>query len=412
MSFEQSFSVIFVLVPLALGILFKSRPVSFSNLRSLVLATIGTLGAGLILMQLAFAPDPAILFLAGVLLLSAFCAVLGQGAGPNGSEVCTSILIVLGLGLGAVLHPDMLGRMFLAGLLGYVVVSVNPAKRSSFREKAVFTHIGAAILLTLSSGFMGSAWSALAGLFLAVTFLPLVPFHLPLVSVVENAKGTLSSFWIVLWLIIGMVELYRLHPFLTTGMLEVIGPLALFSAAVASLACLGHQKSNRFVASAAVAHVALVWGLLDVFSGFSRWAIPFGTAVALVMGGVSLAFSFVHWRFGWQPIGKLPGLASPMPRFGIVMVLLVSFAMFLPLFSMFSGMKLMPDAAVRDVGIITVLFTFLVVWLGGGWCFLQMLHQTAFGSARSDVPYTDLRAAEFSAVSALIACAAYSGMIL
>jgi hypothetical protein len=40
-----------------------------------------------------------------------------------------------------------------------------------------------------------------------------------------------------------------------------------------------------------------------------------------------------------------------------------------------------------------------------------MLHQTAFGEARSDVPYSDLRLTEFVAVSALLLGAAYSGMI-
>ena len=71
----------------------------------------------------------------------------------------------------------------------------------------------------------------------------------------------------------------------------------------------------------------------------------------------------------------------------------------------------MPTLVVQDVEIVLISFLFLVVWLGGGWYFLQMLHQTAFGEARSDVPYFDLRLSEFFAVSALLLGAAYSGMI-
>ena len=71
----------------------------------------------------------------------------------------------------------------------------------------------------------------------------------------------------------------------------------------------------------------------------------------------------------------------------------------------------MPTLVIHDVGIVLVSFLFLVVWLGGGWYFLQMLHQTAFGEARSDVPYFDLRLTELVAVSALLFGAAYSGMI-
>ncbi len=71
----------------------------------------------------------------------------------------------------------------------------------------------------------------------------------------------------------------------------------------------------------------------------------------------------------------------------------------------------MPTIVIHDVEIVLISFLFLVVWLGGGWYFLQMLHQTAFGEARSDVSYFDLRLTEFVAVSALILGAAYSGMI-
>ena len=54
---------------------------------------------------------------------------------------------------------------------------------------------------------MGETSQMLAGLFLALTFLPLAPFHLPFVRTIKDAKGTLSSFWIVVWLMIGLGEI-------------------------------------------------------------------------------------------------------------------------------------------------------------------------------------------------------------
>ena len=71
----------------------------------------------------------------------------------------------------------------------------------------------------------------------------------------------------------------------------------------------------------------------------------------------------------------------------------------------------MPTLVIRDVEIVLISFLLLVVWLGGGWYFLRMLHQTAFGEARSDVPYFDLRLTELVAVSALLLGAGYSGFI-
>ena len=93
------------------------------------------------------------------------------------------------------------------------------------------------------------------------------------------------------------------------------------------------------------------------------------------------------------------------------MVLLVAFATFLPLFPTFSGLMAMPTIVIQDVEIVMVSLLFFVVWLGGSWYFIQMLHQTAFGEARSDVPYSDLRLTELFAVSALLLGATYSGAI-
>jgi len=411
MSSEHTLSVILALVPLVLGVVWKTPRIPVANLRTIGLMTIGVLGGGVIFMQSAFEADPSIMFLAGAVLLSGFCGILGQEEAGQNPVVCASIMIVLGLGLGVLLTQGIVSRVFLSGLLGYIAVSLILEKPRSFRTTIILLHIVIAIILSLSSASGGNSWSLFAGLFLAVTFLPLAPFHLPFVDTIENGKGTLSSFWIVVWLAVGLAELNMVYSSLTAEMHLVIDLLALVSAAYASLACLGQQRINLFVASATVAHVALVWGLLDVFSSFPRWGISFGVAVAFVMGGVCLAFSFVRQRYGWQTLGKLPGLASPMPRFGFAMILLVSVAMFLPLFPTFSGLRFMSAVAVNDVVVIMILSTFLVVWLGGGWYFSQMLHQTAFGTARPDVPYTDLRTAESVALSALLIGAAYSGLI-
>jgi hypothetical protein len=94
-----------------------------------------------------------------------------------------------------------------------------------------------------------------------------------------------------------------------------------------------------------------------------------------------------------------------------MMVLLVSFTLFLPMFPTFSGLVVMPAAGALDVKFIMIFLMFIAVWLGGGWFLLQMLHQTAFGEARTDVPYTDLRVTEIVAVTALLLGAGYSGLL-
>jgi len=412
MNFDNAFPVILALAPFALGMVWKFANSSSGSLKSIGLIVIGTLAGGLVYMRSAFETEPSILFLASAILLSGFCVILSlENKQQTSAAIYAPIMIITGLGLGVLLNQEMANRIFLGVLLGYIAISQNREQQNSFRKKLIFLHISFAIIFSLGSVFMGESMQMLASLFLAVTFLPLAPFHLPFLGTIKDAKTTLPSFWIVVWLSVGLSELNTLYSSLSSEMLFNLSLLALISAIYASLASLGQKFNRLFVASATVAHVALVWGLLKVFPSFPIWGIPFGVTLAFVMGGISLAFSFVRQRYGWKTLGKLPGLASPMPRFGVVLVLLVSFALFLPLFPTFSGLVLMPTLVINDVEIVLLSFLYLVIWLGGGWYFLQMLHQTAFGEARSDVPYLDLRLTEFVAISALLVGATYSGMI-
>ena len=400
------------LIPLIFGAIWKFSNGSSTIRKSVGLTVIGALAGGLIYIRFAIETEPSILFLASAVLLSGFCSLLCQEDSQEASPIYASVMIALGFGFGVLLNEAIMGRIFLCGLLGYVAYSLNREQQKTFRTKIILLHIVFAITFALSSVFMGETSQILAGLFLALTFLPLAPFHLPFVRTIKDAKGTLSSFWIVVWLMIGLGELKTIYSFLTAEILFVLSLLAILSAIYASLASLGQKVNNLFVASATLAHSSLIWGLLQVFTSFPKWGIPFGITLALVIGGISLAFSFVQMRYGWKTIGNLPGLLSTMPRLGVVMVLLVSFALFLPLFPAYSGLGLMPTIETQDVGVVMISLLFSVVWLGGGWYFIKMLHQTAFGEARTDVPYFDLGPKEVFSISVLILAAAYSGIIL
>ena len=400
------------LVPLIFGAIWTFSNGSSTVRKSVGLTLIGALAGGLIYIRFSIETEPSILFLASAVLLSGFCSLLCQEDSQEASPIYASVMIALGFGFGVLLNEAIVGRIFLCGLLGYVAYSLNQEQQKTFRTKIILLHIVFAITFALSSVFMGETSQMLAGLFLALTFLPLAPFHLPFVRTIKDAKGTLSSFWIVVWLMIGLGELKTIYSFLTAEILFVLSLLAILSAIYASLASLGQKVNSLFVASATLAHSSLIWGLLQVFTSFPKWGIPFGITLALVMGGIALAFSFVQMRYGWKTIGNLPGLLSTMPRLGVVIVLLVSFALFLPLFPAYSGLGLMPTIETQDVGVVMISLLFSVVWLGGGWYFIKMLHQTAFGEARTDVPYFDLGPKEVFSISVLILAAAYSGIIL
>ena len=396
------------LAPIIIGVMGRVANFSFSSLKFISLATTSILG-----LTLAFYvnQNPSIKFLVLAVLLMGFCVMICQKKLQQTPEFYSSCMVTIGLTLGALLGQELSNRLFLCALLGFMAFSIVQQKKTSPRKTFTLIHFVIASILPLGSILGGESLKELSRLFLAMTFLPLVPFHLPFSGVVDNGKGALSSLWVVVWLALGLAELNIIYSSLSKGILTSIGLLALITAFYASLAALGQKKANPFIAAATVAYVSIIWGLLNVFPNFPKWGIAFGVAVAFVLGGISLAFSFVKARYGWQTIGKLPGLADPMPRFGTIMVLLVSFALFLPMIPTFTGLIVMPTIETLDVKFIQIFFIFFAVWLGGGWFLLQMLHQTAFGSARENVPYSDLCITEYTAVMILLLGAGYSGLL-
>ena len=396
------------LAPIIIGVIGRVANFSFSSLKFISLATTSFLG-----LTLAFYvnQNPSIKFLVLAVLLMGFCVMICQKKLQQTPEFYSSCMVTIGLTLGALLGQELSNRLFLCVLLGFMAFSIVQQKKTSPRKTFTLIHFAIASILPLGSILGDESLKELSRLFLAMTFLPLFPFHLPFSGVVDNGKGALSSLWVVVWLALGLAELNIIYSSLSKDILISIGLLAMITAFYASLAALGQKKANPFIAAATVAYVSIIWGLLNVFPNFPKWGIAFGVAVAFVLGGISLAFSFVKARYGWQTIGKLPGLADPMPRFGTIMVLLVSFALFLPMIPTFTGLIVMPTIETLDVKFIQIFFIFFAVWLGGGWFLLQMLHQTAFGSARENVPYSDLCITEYTAVMILLLGAGYSGLL-
>ena len=396
------------LAPIIIGVMGRVANFSFSSLKFISLATTSFL---VLILAFYVNQNPSIKFLVLAVLLMGFCVMICQKKLQQTPEFYSSCMVTIGLTLGALLGQELSNRLFLCALLGFMAFSIVQQKKTSPRKTFTLIHFVIASILPLGSILGGESLKELSRLFLAMTFLPLVPFHLPFSGVVDNGKGALSSLWVVVWLALGLAELNIIYSSLSKGILISIGLLALITAFYASLAALGQKKANPFIAAATVAYVSIIWGLLNVFPNFPKWGIAFGVAVAFVLGGISLAFSFVKARYGWQTIGKLPGLADPMPRFGTIMVLLVSFALFLPMIPTFTGLIVMPTIETLDVKFIQIFFIFFAVWLGGGWFLLQMLHQTAFGSARENVPYSDLCITEYTAVMILLLGAGYSGLL-
>ncbi|MDH3834777.1 MAG: hypothetical protein OES34_11570 [Nitrosopumilus sp.] len=348
--------------------------------------------------------------LAFAIILSAICAILGQGHSKHSTIASVEILFVSGLGLGALLTPVPINRYFLVGVLGYAAYSLFQSHCTGAIKTISLAQIVLAILLTLVSTFTGNELAMFAGLFLAVTLVPLLPFHLPFASLVGSASGALSGVWTTVFLALGLAELSQLQTFLFEGLPAATSLLALGGALYCSFKCLGQSQIRPLLTYATIAQVSMLWGLTTIFSTFSQWGVPFGITIALVMSGLFVTYHCVQQRFGTHAIGTLPGLASPMPRLGTMLIILISIAMVLPIIPILTGLTTMPAADHQTVSLIVISLIILSVWMLGSWYFAHLLHQTAFGKARPDIPYSDLKTAEICSLALLIVAASYSGL--
>ena len=411
MASEYSIPVLAALIPIVLGLLSQACRISHSTFQRLALTCIGGEVGTLFYIGTVSEIDPILIHLAAAVVLSTGCAVLGQRISNCSSTVLGSGLVVLGLSLAALLGQAPVNGYALIGILGYAAFSCFRLDRSTTLRTISLVQMALAIVLVSVSSLVGGSLYERAGLFLAVTLVPLPPFHFPFVSLVGSAHGILAGLWAVVFLSLGFAQLHELQGFIPEAIHSALSLLALVGALYASLKSLGQNHIRLLLAYATIAQISLLWGLTAVFSTFSEWGIPFGITVALVMNGLFVAYTFVQERYGSHDLGNLPGLATPMPRLGTLLILLISLAMLLPIVPTFAGLMTMPTTDNQNGSLMIISLILLGVWMFGSWYFSHLLHQTAFGKARPDIPYTDLRTAEICSLAVLIFGASVSAFV-
>ncbi|HNP60873.1 MAG TPA: hypothetical protein PKM72_08545 [Nitrospirales bacterium] len=384
-----------------------------SGLWGIGLATILVAGGGLFLFGWEMESDPSGRLLAAAILLACFCGLLGQQGSSRGSDDVGPILLLGGLGLGGVLGMEPFNRIFVIGLLAYAGFFLARHMAASLQKSLALVHVSLALMLAVLAIFMEEGRGVVGVLFLVLTFLPLVPFHLPFLGILRSSRESLGSVWLVVWLAAGLSQLQDLEAMLILhvewkGVLPV---LALVSALYASLKAMGHRLPRAGLAYATITFLALLWGLSGEFSHIAEWGLPFGMAVALLMSALLCAYAFLHERYGAHPLNTLQGLGAGLPRFRGIFTFLISLIMLLPVLPVVAAFKNIPPDAPEAHFLFPVWLLLFTVWLSVSWVFTTMLHQTAFGKPRSDVPHRDLSVYELWTLLLLMVTASMCGMM-
>lgn len=238
--------------------------------------------------------------------------------------------------------------------------------------------------------------------------LPLFPLHGVYVACLTRLPGAVAVGLAVLLPIAGLAMLTSLLPEIPTELLGGVSVLAVFGALYGSFKALVQTRVPHLLAYAGLALVSIAWWYLAVVGSATPHAVVYVVAVGLVTAGLFFAWHRVQARYGDLDLDRIGGLAQPMPRFAVLLALLVMAAVGLPPFGLFSGfiaMLLAPSVA-DAWGLTAMLFT----WLAASWYLFKLAQRLLFGPHRADIHYEDLRGAEVASLAIIVVILAALGI--
>ena len=157
------------------------------------------------------------------------------------------------------------------------------------------------------------------------------------------------------------------------------------------------------LAYAYLAQISIIWWYVAVSGSTTPQAVMFFSALALVTSGLYLAGHHLHTRFGHLDMDKMGGIAHSMPRFATILVVLITAAMGLPVFAVFSAFfEMMLHVSTLFLWSMLVI---LLIWLMMSWLYPRLMHQVLFG--RPLVPafsHRDLSPGELLPLILVVVC--------
>src|SRR2546425_1441732 len=270
-----------------------------------------------------------------------------------------ALALRLGRGFTRVAHRLDTSRLFpyVAGLIALGLVL--PA--------AVWTRALSAANITLSCA--------------AASMMPVFPVHWVYVPALSRLPGYLPMCLAILLPAAGLYGLTGLLPEMPAEFLRGVSVLALFGALYGSLKALVQFRVSHLLAYAGLAFFSILWWYLAVTGTSTPQAAVYTSAVALVIGGLFLAWHRVQVRYGDLDLNQIGGLARPMPRFAILLSLLVMAAVGLPPFGLFSGYMaiLLPPSILISWGLMVIPLTSPAA----SWDFFMLVQPLLFGPPRT-----------------------------
>ena len=339
----------------------------------------------------------------GILLLyllpvTAATSLLGQPVHPLHRSSWIMTLVFLGLGLGVITHQGPGGRLCLIAIvcLAAVLLYRHHTPLWPMSWWGIGTYGFGAVMAAISL-VAAPPLSAVASLTACAVLLPLAPFHGGYLAALTRLPGSLPPFLAALLPALGLHDLAAVITATPDGLAAAITVVAVGGAAYGAVKALAQSRVRLRLAYGSLSFLSILWWFAAATGGMAPSATVYVSAVALVTSGLLMSWQVIRTRYGDDIDPQaISGLASPMPRFAVLLSLLALAAIGLPPFGVFAGFVglLLSSAVSFSIAIPIV----LLAWLAASWYILDLVQRLLFGRQRSDLRYADLCRTEFASL--------------
>lgn len=265
-------------------------------------------------------------------------------------------------------------------------------KGKPFRYLSVLIAVG--IVLAAITPMRDMSIANVVMFFVLALMLPLFPLHGVYVAALSRLPGILPVLLAFILPAVGFYGAMVILPKMSMIMLYGVSVLALCGAVYGSLKAMTQYRVTHTSAYMGVALYSILWWYLANTGTYTPQALAYASAVSLVVSGLFFAWHCVRVRYGDTNLDMVGGLARTMPRFGILLSLLVMAAIGLPPFGLFSGYMemLFHPSITMSLELIIILLS----WLTVSWYLFKLMQRLLFGPHRTDIIYEDIRLTELA----------------
>ncbi len=335
-----------------------------------------------------------------LIALSACVLVLGYPQRGSASELF-NLLFFSGLGFGYLLSPDQGGLIYLVGILALIIViQLRTGRFSDPHAPWLFGLYGLSILCLITSPFLEDTYRQIALFVVYITLLPLFPFHGAYLSLLRNFHGILPAFLSLFLPILGFFGLAQIYSELPEALNPILLVCALLGLMVGALRSFKQNSLSQLLSQVALVFWSILWWYILGPEAKLPPAVIFLCASSLTLSGLFLSWLGLKSRYGDLTLEQFGGLASAMPRFGILFSLLIASAMGLPFFGVFSGFIEMAFSHSNNFSVGLVII--LLAWFLVSWTLPVLMQKILFGPVKTDWIHRDFGRGEIISLSLII----------